>query len=46
MAKEFDVPFVCLAQINRGVEGQTNERLRIADIKDQFREKSHKFHLY
>jgi replicative DNA helicase len=34
MAKEFDVPFVCLAQINRGVEGQTNKRPSMADIKD------------
>jgi len=34
MAKEFDVPFVCLAQINRGVEGQTNKRPTMADIKD------------
>jgi replicative DNA helicase len=34
MAKEFDVPFVCLAQINRGVEGQTNKRPTMSDIKD------------
>jgi replicative DNA helicase len=34
MAKEFDVPFVCLAQINRGVQGQTNKRPTMADIKD------------
>ncbi len=34
IAKEFDVPFVCLAQINRGVEGQTNKRPSMADIKD------------
>lgn len=34
IAKEFDVPFVCLAQINRGVEGQTNKRPTMADIKD------------
>jgi replicative DNA helicase len=34
MAKEFEVPFVCLAQINRGVEGQTNKRPSMADIKD------------
>jgi replicative DNA helicase len=34
MTKEFDVPFVCMAQINRGVEGQTNKRPTMADIKD------------
>jgi replicative DNA helicase len=34
IAKEFDVPFVALAQINRGVENQTNKRPTIADIKD------------
>jgi replicative DNA helicase len=34
IAKEFDVPFVCLAQINRGVESQTNKRPTMADIKD------------
>lgn len=34
IAKEFDVPFVALAQINRGVEGQTNKRPLISDIKD------------
>jgi replicative DNA helicase len=33
IAKEFDVPFVALAQINRGVESQTNKRPTIADIK-------------
>jgi replicative DNA helicase len=34
MAKEFDVPFVALAQINRGVEGQSNKRPFMSDIKD------------
>ncbi|MUG91615.1 replicative DNA helicase [Scytonema sp. UIC 10036] len=34
IAKEFDVPFVALAQINRGVENQTNKRPTMADIKD------------
>lgn len=34
IAKEFDVPFIALAQINRGVENQTNKRPTIADIKD------------
>jgi replicative DNA helicase len=34
MAKEFDVPFVALAQINRGVESQSNKRPSMADIKD------------
>jgi len=34
IAKEFDVPFVALAQINRGVEGQANKRPFMSDIKD------------
>lgn len=34
IAKEFDVPFVALAQINRGVESQSNKRPGMADIKD------------
>ena len=34
IAKEFDVPFVALAQINRGVEGQSNRRPSMSDIKD------------
>ena len=34
LAKEFDVPFVALAQINRGVESQGNKRPGMADIKD------------
>jgi replicative DNA helicase len=34
IAKEFDVPFVALAQINRGVESQINKRPGMADIKD------------
>ena len=34
IAKEFDVPFVALAQINRGVESQANKRPLISDIKD------------
>ncbi|NET44652.1 replicative DNA helicase [Okeania sp. SIO2B3] len=34
MAKEFDCPFIALAQINRGVEGQLNKRPLMSDIKD------------
>jgi replicative DNA helicase len=34
IAKEFDVPFVALAQVNRGVENQSNKRPGMADIKD------------
>lgn len=34
IAKEFDVPFVTLAQINRGVESQANKRPLMSDIKD------------
>jgi replicative DNA helicase len=34
VAKEFGVPFVALAQINRGVENQSNKRPTMSDIKD------------
>lgn len=34
IAKMFDVPFVVLAQINRGVETQSNKRPSIASVKD------------
>ncbi len=34
ISKEFDVPFLALAQINRGVESQANKRPTMADIKD------------
>jgi replicative DNA helicase len=34
IAKEFDVTFVALAQVNRGVESQSNKRPGMADIKD------------
>jgi replicative DNA helicase len=34
IAKEFGVPFVALAQINRGVETQSNKRPTMSDIKD------------
>ncbi|MBD2247409.1 replicative DNA helicase [Nostoc sp. FACHB-888] len=34
IAKTFNVPFVVLAQINRGVENQSNKRPTMADIKD------------
>ena len=34
IAKTFNTAFVVLAQINRGVEGQSNKRPSMADIKD------------
>ncbi len=34
IAKMFNVPFVALAQINRGVETQSNKRPTIASVKD------------
>jgi replicative DNA helicase len=34
IAKQFNVPFVVLAQINRGVESQSNKRPNIASLKD------------
>ena len=34
IAKQFDVPFVVLAQINRGVESQNNKRPSMGSIKD------------
>ncbi|MDJ0718478.1 MAG: replicative DNA helicase [Prochloraceae cyanobacterium] len=34
IAKQFNVPFVVLAQINRGVETQSNKRPTMASIKD------------
>ena len=34
IAKEFDVPFIALAQINRGVESRNNKRPGMSDIKD------------
>jgi replicative DNA helicase len=34
IAKEFDCPFVCLAQINRETEGQGDKRPGIAQLKD------------
>jgi replicative DNA helicase len=34
IAKEFDCPFVALAQINRGVEGRNDKRPMMADLKD------------
>ena len=34
IAKTFNTPFVVLAQINRAVEGQSNKRPSMADIKD------------
>ena len=34
IAKEFDIPLVALAQINRGVESQANKRPLMSDIKD------------
>jgi len=34
IAKEFDVPFVALAQINRSVEGQNNKRPSISQLRE------------
>jgi replicative DNA helicase len=34
IAKDFDVPFVALAQINRGVEARNDRRPLMADLKD------------
>ena len=34
IAKEFSLPFVVLAQINRGTENRTDKRPVLADLKD------------
>jgi replicative DNA helicase len=34
MGKEFDAPFLALAQINRGVEGRNDKRPMMSDLKD------------
>jgi replicative DNA helicase len=34
IAKDFDVPFVALAQINRGVEARNDKRPMMSDLKD------------
>lgn len=34
LAKDMDVPILCLAQINRAAEGRTDKRPQLADLRD------------
>lgn len=34
LAREIDVPVLCLAQLNRAIEGRENKRPRLSDIRD------------